>query len=67
MKFTNYLKEIDNVSIFPIITLVLFVSIFIVAVLYCFVMDKDTALQSSQMPLDESEILFPDDKINNYE
>lgn len=51
MKFTNYLKEIDNVQLFPIISLVIFTTVFVAAVIYAFSIDKKKAKQNSNIPL----------------
>ena len=51
MKFKNYLTEIDNVAIFPIISLVIFVTIFAVAVIYAFSADKKKMKDNANIPL----------------
>jgi len=50
MKFTNYLKNIDNVSLYPIISLVLFTAIFAVVVIYVFTADKKTMQEKANIP-----------------
>ncbi len=51
MKFTNYLKEIDGVAVFPIISLIIFVVIFIIAVAFAFSVDKKKMNDNSNIPL----------------
>ena len=53
MKFINYLKTIDNVSIYPMITLLLFVFIFILATILVFTKDKRTINQIKNLPLED--------------
>jgi len=53
MKFINYLKSIDDVSIYPIITLVLFVFIFVLATILVFAKDKKTIDQIKNIPLED--------------
>jgi len=53
MKFINYLKSIDDVSIYPIITLVLFVFIFVLATILIFAKDKKTIDQIKNIPLED--------------
>lgn len=50
MKFTNYLKSIDNVSLYPIISLVLFTAIFAVVVIYVFTADKNAMQEKANIP-----------------
>ena len=52
MKFTNYLKSIENVSIYPVITLVLFVAIFAAVCIYVFTADKNKMEEDAKIPLD---------------
>jgi cytochrome c oxidase cbb3-type subunit 4 len=53
MKFINYLKTIDDVSIYPMITLILFVFIFILATILVFAKDKKSIHQLKNMPLED--------------
>jgi hypothetical protein len=50
MKFTNYLKSIDNVSIYPIASLILFTAVFVVVVLYVFTADKNALQEKANIP-----------------
>lgn len=52
MKFTNYLREIENVAIFPIISLVIFTSVFLIAAIYAFTRDKKKMDNNAKIPLD---------------
>lgn len=53
MKFINYLKSIDGVSIYPIVTLLIFVTIFILAVILVFSKDKKTINIIKNLPLQD--------------
>ena len=52
MKFSNYLTSIENVSIFPIITLVLFLAVFVGVVFWIFTRDKEYISELENIPLD---------------
>lgn len=51
MKFTNYLKEIDNVALFPLISLVIFVAIFTLVIVYAFAADKKKMDDNANIPM----------------
>lgn len=51
MKFKNYLTEIDNVEIFPIISLIIFITVFIFAAIYTFTKDKNVMNDNADIPL----------------
>ncbi|SJZ88790.1 CcoQ/FixQ family Cbb3-type cytochrome c oxidase assembly chaperone [Sediminibacterium ginsengisoli] len=51
MKFTNYLKQIQDVSIYPLISLVLFMTVFVIAVAYVFSADKKKMEDKAGIPL----------------
>lgn len=53
MKFINYLKSIDKVSIYPLFTLIVFVTIFILAVILVMSKDKRTIHTIKNMPLED--------------
>ncbi|HRN72704.1 MAG TPA: CcoQ/FixQ family Cbb3-type cytochrome c oxidase assembly chaperone [Ginsengibacter sp.] len=53
MKFINYLKDIHNVQIYPMITLILFVTIFILATILVFSKSKKTINEIKRLPLDD--------------
>lgn len=53
MKFINYLKSIDGVSIYPIVTLLIFVTIFILAVILVFAKDRKTINLIKNLPLED--------------
>lgn len=52
MKFKNYLTEIDNVAIFPIISLVIFTSVFLIAAIYALTRDASKMDKNAQIPMD---------------
>lgn len=52
MKFINYLKDITGVSIYPLISLFIFVIFFIGVAWYVYSADKRTLQDKSRLPLD---------------
>ena len=62
MKFSNYLTSIENVSIYPIITIILFMLVFIGAVLWIVTRDKEYISEMESIPLDNK-----NDFLNNSE
>jgi len=51
MKFKNYLTAIDHVSIYPLISLVLFVVFFAGVLVYTIKMSKSQSEEHSRLPL----------------
>lgn len=51
MKFTNYLKDIDHVSIYPLLSLILFTAIFLFVIIYVFSADKSKMNDKANIPL----------------
>ena len=51
MKFTNYLKSIDHVSIYPLVSLILFTAVFLGVVIYAFTADKKKMQDKANIPL----------------
>jgi len=54
MKFVNYLEKISHVSIYPIISLVLFTAMFVLVVVYAMKANKETISEMENLPLDEN-------------
>ena len=52
MKFSNYLSSIENVGIYPVITLILFFVVFIGAVVWIYTRDKDYITKLENIPLE---------------
>ena len=52
MKFINYLESITGISIFPLISLVVFTLFFAVVVAYVITADKRKMDNNSQIPLE---------------
>jgi len=52
MKFSNYLSSIENVSIYPVITIILFMLVFVGAVLWIVTRDKEYISKMECVPLD---------------
>lgn len=51
MRFTNYLKEIHDVSIYPLVSLIIFVTVFLVVAVYVFTADKQKMQDKAGIPL----------------
>ncbi|PID56944.1 MAG: CcoQ/FixQ family Cbb3-type cytochrome c oxidase assembly chaperone [Ignavibacteriae bacterium] len=56
MKFSNYLSSIENVSIYPIITLIIFFTVFVGAVIWIYTRDKEYISELENIPLDNDNI-----------
>ncbi|MDX1700357.1 MAG: cbb3-type cytochrome c oxidase subunit 3 [Melioribacteraceae bacterium] len=52
MKFSNYLSSIENVSIYPIITLILFFAVFVGAVIWIFTRNKEYITELENIPFE---------------
>ena len=52
MKFSNYLSSIDNVAVYPIITLIIFFTVFVGAVIWITTRDKEYISELENIPLD---------------
>ncbi|NBV37105.1 MAG: CcoQ/FixQ family Cbb3-type cytochrome c oxidase assembly chaperone [Bacteroidetes bacterium] len=53
MKFINYLKSIDNVSIYPMISFALFGGVFIFVLIYIWKASNQYIDQAKQIPLND--------------
>lgn len=53
MKFTNYLKSIDHVSVYPLVSLLIFTGVFLAVVLYTFSADKQKMQDKANIPLNQ--------------
>ncbi|MFY8091366.1 MAG: CcoQ/FixQ family Cbb3-type cytochrome c oxidase assembly chaperone [Chitinophagaceae bacterium] len=51
MKFSHYLEKITGVSIYPIISLTLFVAFFTLVTIWILKMDKNELAKAEQLPL----------------
>ncbi|MBZ4191060.1 CcoQ/FixQ family Cbb3-type cytochrome c oxidase assembly chaperone [Niabella beijingensis] len=54
MKFINYLEKISGVSIYPVVSLILFTSMFVIVVLYAMKTSKERISEMEKLPLDEN-------------
>ena len=52
MKFSTYLVKITGVSIYPIISLILFVAFFVLVTMWIFSIDKRELEHVEKLPLD---------------
>ncbi|MFT4094534.1 MAG: CcoQ/FixQ family Cbb3-type cytochrome c oxidase assembly chaperone [Niabella sp.] len=53
MKFINYLEKISGVSIYPVISLVLFTAVFVLVVIYAMKTSRETISEMENLPLDD--------------
>ena len=53
MKFKNYLTQIENVEIYPVISLLLFVAFFIIVTIWVYRWDKATVEKMGKLPLSD--------------
>ncbi|MFA5619127.1 MAG: CcoQ/FixQ family Cbb3-type cytochrome c oxidase assembly chaperone [Weeksellaceae bacterium] len=51
MKFSEFLKNIDYVNIYPMISLVIFTVIFLIVLLYAFTADQKKMDDNANIPL----------------
>ncbi|MFY8127795.1 MAG: CcoQ/FixQ family Cbb3-type cytochrome c oxidase assembly chaperone [Chitinophagaceae bacterium] len=51
MKFSHYLEKITGVSMYPIISLILFVLFFSIVTIWILKMDKNELQRAEQLPL----------------
>jgi cytochrome c oxidase cbb3-type subunit IV len=51
----NYADKIDNISLFPMIGLIIFVGFFILMLVYVKKMSREDIRELSHLPLDENE------------
>lgn len=54
--FSNYLSSIEGVSVFPIISLLVFFFVFVSLVVWVFKADKSYIDKMKNLPLDENKI-----------
>lgn len=54
MKFINYLESIAGIGIFPLISLTIFFTFFVVLTIWAFKVDKQRILKMKNIPLNES-------------
>ena len=55
MKFVNYLSEIVNVEIYPMISLIIFVLFFVGLVVYVMKADKNHIKEMGELPLENND------------
>lgn len=53
MKFINYLEKISGVSIYPVISLLLFTAVFVLVIIYAMRASRDTIAEMENIPLDD--------------
>lgn len=54
MKFINYLESIAGIGIFPLLSLTLFFTFFVVLTIWTFRVKKEHILEMKNIPLDQS-------------
>jgi cytochrome c oxidase cbb3-type subunit 3 len=55
MKFINYLESISGIGIFPMISLLIFFTFFILLAIKVSIMDKSYLQQMNNLPLEDDE------------
>jgi hypothetical protein len=65
--FENYLKTIEGVGVYPLISLLIFVSFFIVILVWMIKIDKDFLTRMSFLPLDPDAVSNKFDQGENNE
>ncbi len=55
MKFINYLESISGIGIFPMISLMIFFTFFILLAIKVFMMDKSYLQQMNNLPLEDDD------------
>jgi len=53
--FSNYLSSIEGISIFPIISLLIFIAAFIFMIIWIFRVDASYVKQMENLPLDRED------------
>lgn len=53
MKFINYLEKISGVSIYPVISLLLFTAVFVLVIIYAMRASRATIAEMEKIPLDD--------------
>jgi len=53
--FKNYLESIDNVAIWPVAALIVFFTVFVIAILYAVFADKNYLEHMRNLPFSEDE------------
>lgn len=56
MKFATYLTKISGVSIYPVISLVLFVTFFAIVILWAYRSDSKEIEYFENLPLDDGQV-----------
>jgi len=51
MKFKNYLQDVENISIYPLVSLLLFTAVFVAVIIYAFTTDKKKMQDKANIPL----------------
>ncbi|MBC34469.1 MAG: CcoQ/FixQ family Cbb3-type cytochrome c oxidase assembly chaperone [Bacteroidetes bacterium] len=62
---SHYLQQIEGIAIFPIISLIIFMSVFVLASWYALKMRKDQVQYMSNMPLEDDELDHQDINLLN--
>lgn len=52
MKFSTYLENITGISVYPLISLVLFVAFFVIVTIWVYSLDKKQISHIEHLPLD---------------
>lgn len=64
MKFTYYLEKIHGVSIYPIVSLTLFVLFFLIVLIWTYRSDSKTIKYIENLPLEDDEVSIASERKN---
>ena len=63
--FKHYFEQIQNVELWPVISLILFFSFFVGIVIWVFLVDKNYISKMKNLPFEDSQPECPETNLNN--
>ena len=51
MKYKNYLQDVENINIYPLVSLLIFTAVFVCVIIYAFGTDKKKLQDKANIPL----------------
>jgi hypothetical protein len=63
--FSDHLSKIDGIAVFPIISMILFISLFVIAIIWVVRLDKKYLHRMENLPLDSNSENKNNSEINN--
>lgn len=58
--FKHYFELVEGVAIWPVISLIIFFSFFILLILWVVTVDKNYIIKMKNLPMEDSEVTSPD-------